>query len=159
MMTCSARRSGFSWWRHYAARARAGGLLEELGADVVRLQADVGAFSPDDPEGLSALTRSGHKKLGRTSASRWSRTARAFVLVDQDGAAPGRQPADRADGGDPPRGAPGRDHRDGFCHLIGRGAHYPEWGGVHYRFKRGHRNVIAEAMRLNDEDNRLPDRH
>ena len=26
-----------------------------------------------------------------------------------------------------------------------------EWGGVHYRFKRGYRNVIDEAMRLNDE--------
>ena len=27
-----------------------------------------------------------------------------------------------------------------------------EWGGVHYRFKRGYRNVIEEARRLNDED-------
>ena len=26
-----------------------------------------------------------------------------------------------------------------------------EWGGVHYRFKRGYRNVIDEAVRLNDE--------
>ena len=26
-----------------------------------------------------------------------------------------------------------------------------EWGGVHYRFKRGHRNVIDEAARLNAE--------
>lgn len=26
-----------------------------------------------------------------------------------------------------------------------------EWGGVHYRFKRGYRNVIDEAIRLNDE--------
>ena len=26
-----------------------------------------------------------------------------------------------------------------------------EWGGTHYRYKRGHRNVIAEAIRLNDE--------
>ncbi|NLV57351.1 MAG: phosphomannomutase/phosphoglucomutase [Clostridiales bacterium] len=25
-----------------------------------------------------------------------------------------------------------------------------EWGGVHYRFKRGYRNVIDEAIRLND---------
>ena len=26
-----------------------------------------------------------------------------------------------------------------------------EWGGVHYRFRRGSRNVIEEAKRLNDE--------
>lgn len=26
-----------------------------------------------------------------------------------------------------------------------------EWGGVHYRYKRGYRNVIDEAIRLNDE--------
>lgn len=26
-----------------------------------------------------------------------------------------------------------------------------EWGGTHYRYKRGHRNVIAEAVRLNAE--------
>lgn len=26
-----------------------------------------------------------------------------------------------------------------------------EWGGVHYRFKRGYRNVIREAIRLNEE--------
>ncbi len=26
-----------------------------------------------------------------------------------------------------------------------------EWGGTHYRFKRGYRNVIDEAVRLNDE--------
>ena len=26
-----------------------------------------------------------------------------------------------------------------------------EWGGTHYRFKRGHRNVIDEAVRLNGE--------
>ncbi len=26
-----------------------------------------------------------------------------------------------------------------------------EWGGTHYRYKRGHRNVIDEAKRLNDE--------
>ena len=26
-----------------------------------------------------------------------------------------------------------------------------EWGGTHYRYKRGHRNVINEAVRLNEE--------
>ena len=26
-----------------------------------------------------------------------------------------------------------------------------EWGGTHYRYKRGYRNVIDEAIRLNDE--------
>ena len=30
-----------------------------------------------------------------------------------------------------------------------------EWGGVHYRFKRGYRNVIDEAIRLNEEGMRL----
>ena len=33
----------------------------------------------------------------------------------------------------------------------GLAAFIAEWGGVHYRFKRGYSNVIREAMRLNDE--------
>ena len=33
----------------------------------------------------------------------------------------------------------------------GLSAFIAEWGGVHYRFKRGHRNVIDEAIRLNAE--------
>lgn len=33
----------------------------------------------------------------------------------------------------------------------GLSAFISEWGGVHYRFKRGYRNVIDEAVRLNDE--------
>ena len=33
----------------------------------------------------------------------------------------------------------------------GLAAFIAEWGGVHYRFKRGHRNVIDEAIRLNAE--------
>lgn len=33
----------------------------------------------------------------------------------------------------------------GLSHFIA------EWGGVHYRFKRGYRNVIDEAIRLNEE--------
>ncbi|MEG2859225.1 MAG: phosphomannomutase/phosphoglucomutase [Clostridia bacterium] len=31
-----------------------------------------------------------------------------------------------------------------------------EWGGTHYRFKRGYRNVIDEAIRLNDEGINCP---
>jgi len=31
-----------------------------------------------------------------------------------------------------------------------------EWGGVHYRFKRGYRNVIDEAIRLNAEGIECP---
>ncbi len=34
---------------------------------------------------------------------------------------------------------------------TGLSAFIAEWGGVHYRFKRGYRNVIDEAIRLNDE--------
>jgi len=34
---------------------------------------------------------------------------------------------------------------------TGLSAFIAEWGGVHYRFKRGYRNVIAEAVRLNAE--------
>ena len=35
---------------------------------------------------------------------------------------------------------------------TGLSAFIAEWGGVHYRFKRGYRNVISEAIRLNGED-------
>ncbi len=34
---------------------------------------------------------------------------------------------------------------------AGLAAFIAEWGGVHYRFKRGYRNVIDEAVRLNAE--------
>ena len=34
---------------------------------------------------------------------------------------------------------------------TGLTAFIQEWGGVHYRFKRGYRNVIREATRLNEE--------
>ena len=34
---------------------------------------------------------------------------------------------------------------------TGLSAFIAEWGGVHYRFKRGYRRVIGEAIRLNDE--------
>lgn len=34
---------------------------------------------------------------------------------------------------------------------TGLSAFIAEWGGVHYRFKRGYRNVISEAIRLNAE--------
>ena len=34
---------------------------------------------------------------------------------------------------------------------TGLSAFIAEWGGIHYRFKRGYSNVIREAMRLNDE--------
>ena len=33
----------------------------------------------------------------------------------------------------------------------GLSAFIAEWGGIHYRFKRGYRNVIEEAVRLNAE--------
>ena len=33
----------------------------------------------------------------------------------------------------------------------GLSAFIAEWGGIHYRFKRGYRNVIDEAIRLNEE--------
>lgn len=38
----------------------------------------------------------------------------------------------------------------GLSHFIA------EWGGVHYRFKRGYRNVIDEAIRLNEEGINCP---
>ena len=34
---------------------------------------------------------------------------------------------------------------------TGLSAFIAEWGGIHYRFKRGYRNVISEAVRLNAE--------
>ena len=40
--------------------------------------------------------------------------------------------------------------------TTGLAAFIAEWGGVHYRFKRGYRNVIDEAVRLNDEGINCP---
>ena len=49
------------------------------------------------------------------------------------------------------------DERPGLTFVTdsvtssGLSAFIAEWGGVHYRFKRGYRNVIDEAVRLNAE--------
>lgn len=126
-------------------------ILEELGADVVRHDVVAGAFSPDGPEGLSALSEAVIKN-----------EADLGVALDADGTRAGIVDRD----GRPLTGNrlialmaailleehPGATFVTDSVTSSGVARFITEWGGVHYRYKRGHRNVIAEAMRLNDED-------
>ena len=47
--------------------------------------------------------------------------------------------------------APGLTFVTDSVTSSGLSAFIAEWGGIHYRFKRGYRNVIDEAVRLNAE--------
>ena len=126
-------------------------ILSELGADVVRLDAPDGAFRLDDPASLGAL-----------SEAVLQNEADLGIALDTDGTRAGIVDRD----GRPLAGNrlialmaailleehPGATFVTDSVTSSGVARFITEWGGVHYRFKRGHRNVIAEAMRLNEED-------
>lgn len=50
-----------------------------------------------------------------------------------------------------PRGIPGQDYRHRLVTSNGLAKFIEERGGVHRRFKRGYKNVIDEAKRINAE--------
>ena len=152
--TCSARWWACSWWYAQAARARCSRTSWKSWARTwcgrTRRR---GAFSPRRPgRPYAALSEAVTKERG--GPGRRAGRGRHARLPRRPGrATPHGQPADRADGGDPAGGTPGRDLRDRLGHLVGRGALHHRMGRRgNYRFKRGHRNVIAEAMRLSEED-------
>ena len=127
--------------------------LEELGAETEGSLAPDGApafSSPDDPATLGALARAVAEYRADLGVAFTADGARA-AFVDQDGRpiAQNRLIALVA--------AVLLDARPGLTFVTdsvtssGLTAFIAEWGGVHSRFKRGYRNVIDEAVRLNAE--------
>ncbi len=106
--------------------------------------------APEDPATLEALSRAvpaSRADMGVVFSADGSRAA----IVDQDGRAVtgNRLIALIA--------AMLLDERAGATFVTdsvtssGLSAFIAEWGGIHYRFKRGYRHVIDEAVRLNSE--------
>jgi len=125
--------------------------LEELGADVVRLPAPGGAFHPDDRESVQALCRAVAAHEADLGLALDADGARA-VLADQDGAPLTGNRLIALMAAILLEEHPGATLVTDSVTSSGVARFITEWGGVHYRYKRGHLNVIQEAMRLNEED-------
>jgi phosphomannomutase len=126
-------------------------ILEELGADVVRLDAPGGAFSLDDPGSLSALSEAVIKNEADLGVALDADGTRAGI-VDRDGRPLAGNRLIALMAAILLEEHPGATFVTDSVTSSGVARFITEWGGVHYRYKRGHRNVIAEAMRLNEEE-------
>ena len=133
------------------------GFLEELGAETTgscNLEPD-GDFpshipTPEDPQALAALKRTVLEQqadLGVIFDADCDRAA----IVDQDGKAIGQNRLIALMAAMLLEDHPGATFVTDSVTSSGLSAFIAEWGGVHYRFKRGYRNVIDEAIRLNAE--------
>ena len=114
--------------------------LEELGADVVRLdapggdlsravtenEADLGLVLDADGTRVCVVDQDGRKLTGNRLIA-----LMAAILLEEH---------------------PGATFVTDSVTSSGVARFITEWGGVHYRYKRGHRNVIQEAKRLNGEN-------
>ncbi len=125
--------------------------LEELGADVVRLSTPGNAFNPDDPSAVVVLSRAvteNEADLGIALDADGTRAA----IVDQDGRPLMGNRLIALMAAILLEEHPGATFVTDSVTSSGVARFITEWGGVHYRYKRGHRNVIVEARRLSDED-------
>ena len=130
--------------------------LEGLGACVdgsFGLSPDGGpdGADPEDPAALERLARGGDGERGGHGRAARSRLRPASpsstrAVAPSTATASSRSP--------PPscwRNRPGRRSSTDSVTSSGLARFIEEWGGTHYRYKRGHRNVIDEAVRLNRE--------
>ena len=131
--------------------------LESMGVDVEgSLRPAEGddpreAFTnPDDPRALEAVTRAvldNRADLGVIFNASGDRAA----IVDQDGKPLSHNRLIALAAAMLLDAHPGATFVTDSVTSSGLSAFIAEWGGIHYRFKRGYRNVIDEAIRLNDE--------
>ena len=136
-----------------AVGAQYASFLEELGVETEGSLASDGASvlaNPEDPEVLKTLAEAVAEyraDLGVVFTADGDRAA----FVDQDGRAIAHNRLIAL------VAAMLLDKHQGLTLVTdsvtssGLSAFIAEWGGVHYRFKRGYRNVIDEAVRLNEE--------
>lgn len=125
--------------------------IEEMGADVVRLNPPGGTFRPDDAAALEALSRAvteNEADLGVALDADGTRCA----LIDQDGRPLTGNRLIALMAAILLEERPGATFVTDSVTSSGVARFITEWGGVHYRYKRGHLNVVTEAMRLNEED-------
>ncbi len=131
--------------------------LSDLGADVdgsLNLEPD-GSFpshspNPEDPESLNAISKAvveNGADLGVIFDPDCDRAA----IVDQNGRAINRNSLIALMAAILLEEKPGATFVTDSVTSSGLTQFITEWGGTHYRFKRGHRNVINEAIRLNEE--------
>ena len=132
-------------------------MLEELGADIsgsLYLEPD-GNFpghapDPGDPMALAALSKAVldyQADLGVIFDADCDRAA----IVDQCGQAIDKNRLIALTAAILLDEKPGLTFVTDSVTSPGLSSFINEWGGTHYRFKRGYRNVIDEAIRLNEE--------
>ena len=130
-------------------------LLESLGVDTEgSLLPEEGSgdiiTDPEDPTALAALKRAvldRRADLGVIFDADGERAA----LVDQNGKAIDHNRLIALTAAMLLDQKPGSTFVTDSVTSSGLSAFIAEWGGIHYRFKRGYRNVIEEAVRLNAE--------
>ena len=136
--------------------ARYARFLRELGAETdgsLLPDADsAGEYigNPDDPAALEAVARAvlaSKADLGVIFDAGGDRAA----IVDSDGRALAQNRLIALVAAMLLDSRPGSTFVTDSVTSSGLSAFIAEWGGVHYRFKRGYRNVIDEAVRLNEE--------
>ena len=132
-------------------------LLEDLGAEVEGsqfLEPD-GRFpnhvpNPEDPGAMEFISRAvleSRADLGVIFDTDCDRAA----IVDQNGKAINRNRLIALIAAILLEENPGATFVTDSVTSSGLNQFITEWGGTHYRYKRGYRNVIDEAIRLNDE--------
>lgn len=131
--------------------------LEELGANTEgsRYLAPDGTFpghipNPEDPQAMEMLKQAvleNKADLGVIFDADCDRAA----VVDQNGKAINRNRLIALIAAILLEEHPGATFVTDSVTSSGLTQFITEWGGVHYRFKRGYRNVIDEAIRLNEE--------
>ncbi len=126
--------------------------LEALGAEIEgSLTADAPTITdPVAPETLAALADAVTEHRADLGVSFTADGDRA-AFVDQDGRAIAHNRLIALVAAMLLDAAPGLTFVTDSVTSSGLSAFIAEWGGVHYRFKRGYRNVIDEAVRLNAE--------
>ena len=132
-----------------------------VGADFAQFLSDLGveteggltgecATGPKFPEALDALSRAvleNRADLGVSFTADGDRVA----LVDEQGRALAQNRLIALVAAVLLDNHPGMTIVTDSVTSNGLSAFIAEWGGVHYRFKRGYRSVIHEAIRLNEE--------
>lgn len=104
--------------------------MESLSMAVLRAQADLGVIFDADCDRAAIVDQSG-KEINR---NRLIALISAILLENEPGAIIVTDSVTSS----------------GLADFI------QEWGGIHYRFKRGYRNVIDEAIRLNESGMNCP---
>lgn len=124
--------------------------LSDLGVETDGGLTGEGATGPKSPEAVEALSRAvldNRADLGVSFTADGDRVA----LVDEQGRALAQNRLIALVAAVLLDNHPGMTIVTDSVTSNGLSAFIAEWAGIHYRFKRGYRNVVDEAIRLNEE--------